>query len=71
MNSVTPGADGRPEHEYQFGGEIPVAGVRTLGMLRGPFDGRIRVRTGEAGPELRVTGLPVQPEGWQPFRIGD
>ena len=44
---------------------------RTLAMLRGPFDGRIRVRVGDRGPELRVSGLAGQPDGWQPFRIED
>ncbi|MEF8840550.1 MAG: hypothetical protein V5A62_02835 [Haloarculaceae archaeon] len=44
---------------------------RTLAMIRGPFDGRIRVRTGERGPELRVSGLADQTEGWQRFRLED
>ena len=44
---------------------------RTVAMVRGPFDGRIQVRAGERGPELRVTGLAGQPDGWQPFRIED
>lgn len=44
---------------------------RTLAMVRGPFDGLIRVRTGDGDPELRVTGLADQPEGWQRFRLAD
>ena len=44
---------------------------RTLSMLRGPFDGRIQVRTGDHGPELRVTGLAGQPNGWERFRLAD
>lgn len=44
---------------------------RTLAMVRGPFDGRIRVRAGERSPELRVTGLAGQPDGWQPFDVED
>lgn len=44
---------------------------RTLAMVRGAFDGRVRVRTGDRGPELLVTGLPGQPAGWQPFRLED
>ncbi|PSQ09077.1 hypothetical protein BRC93_13855 [Halobacteriales archaeon QS_5_70_15] len=42
---------------------------RTLAMLRGPFDSRIQVRTGEHGPELRVSGLAGQGAGWQSFRL--
>lgn len=42
---------------------------RTLGMIRGPFDAIVQLRAGETGPELRVTGLPGQPEGWQPYRL--
>ena len=35
----------------------------TLAMVRGAFDGRVRVRTGDRGPELLVTGCPVSPRG--------
>jgi hypothetical protein len=42
-----------------------------LGMLRGPFDGRIQLRDGEHGPELQTVGLHGQPEGWQPLRLED
>lgn len=42
---------------------------RTLGMIRGPFDGIVQLRAGETGPEFRVTGLPGQSEGWQPYRL--
>lgn len=44
---------------------------RTLAMVRGPFDGRVRVRTGDRGPELRVSGLAGQPDGWERFRLED
>lgn len=44
---------------------------RTTAMIRGPFDGRIQVRTGERGPELRVPGRTGGPDGWQRLRLAD
>lgn len=38
---------------------------KILGSLSQPFDGRLDVREGEDGYELRVRGLAGQPEGWQ------
>jgi KaiC/GvpD/RAD55 family RecA-like ATPase len=38
--------------------------VQTLNQL---FDGRIDVREGEDGPEMRVRGLSDQPREWQTF----
>lgn len=48
-----------------------VHGDRTMAMLRGPFDGRVQVRTGDHGPELRATGLAGQTESWQSFGLGE
>jgi hypothetical protein len=44
------------------------ATVNTLGQTA---DGRVEVREaeGDADGELRVRGLPDQPEGWQPFSL--
>ena len=42
---------------------------RTMAMVRGPFDGRIQLRTGESGPELRASGFGGQPSDWQPFDL--
>ena len=38
--------------------------IRTLSQFCG---GRIEVRDGDGGPELRARGLPGQPGGWRPF----
>ncbi|WP_276272886.1 DUF7504 family protein [Haloarcula litorea] len=37
---------------------------RVVGSVTQPFDGRIEVREGETGPELRVQGLEDQPTTW-------
>lgn len=40
---------------------------RTINSLAHAFDGKVELRRGEEGSELRVRGLADQPEGWQPF----
>jgi KaiC/GvpD/RAD55 family RecA-like ATPase len=45
---------------------------QTVNTLSQAADGRIEVREaedGDADGELRVRGLPNQPEGWQPFSL--
>lgn len=39
----------------------------TVGTVAQVFDGRIDVRDGEAGPELRVEGVDVDPGEWTQF----
>ena len=41
---------------------------RTVNVIRQPFDGRVEVRD-EDGLEIRVSGLPGQPEGWVPVNL--
>ena len=40
---------------------------RTMGSLMQVFDGKLELRRVDEGCQLRVRGLPDQPEGWQPF----
>ncbi|MFB6282221.1 MAG: hypothetical protein ABEH40_09390 [Haloferacaceae archaeon] len=39
---------------------------RTASTIRQLCDGRVELRDGDAGRELRVRGLPDQPDGWTP-----
>ena len=47
--------------------------TKTVNTLHQAADGLIEVREteGEADGELRVRGLPDQPEGWQPFTLSE
>lgn len=38
-----------------------------LGTVTQAFDARIDVRNGDDGPEIKVRGLPDQPNGWLPI----
>ncbi|SEO42501.1 RecA-superfamily ATPase, KaiC/GvpD/RAD55 family [Halorientalis persicus] len=41
---------------------------QTISSVEQTFDGRVDVRqTDDGGDQLRVRGLPDQPDGWQPF----
>ncbi|MFC7026602.1 hypothetical protein ACFQJ5_01650 [Halomicroarcula sp. GCM10025324] len=40
---------------------------RVVGSIAQSFDGRIDVRAGDDGPEIRVKGLPDQPREWTPM----
>jgi hypothetical protein len=47
--------------------------TKTVNTLHQAADGLIEVREteGEADGELRIRGLPDQPEGWQPFTLSE
>lgn len=40
---------------------------RAVSTIQQLCDGRIEVRSGDGGREVRVNGLPGQPEGWAPL----
>lgn len=40
---------------------------QTVSTIQQLCDGRVEVRTGDGGREVRVGGLPDQPEGWSPL----
>lgn len=41
---------------------------QVVGSIAQSFDGRVDVRSGDGGPEIRVKGLPDQPTEWTPMR---
>lgn len=40
---------------------------QAVGTIQQLCDGRIEIRDGETGLEIRVSGLPDQPDGWAPI----